>query len=90
MFNWFRKRSRKKILKTPFPESWRTILDERVAHYHYLDAKEQNQLEELIQFFIAEKNFEGCGGLEITDEIRVVIAGEASLLVLALPSFQYT
>jgi Mlc titration factor MtfA (ptsG expression regulator) len=90
MFNWFRKRLRKKILKTPFPESWRAILEECVAHYNYLDAKEQRQLEELIRFFIAEKNFEGCGGLEITNEIRVVIAAEASLLVLALPSFQYT
>lgn len=90
MFNWFRKRSRKKILQTPFPESWREILVERVAHYTFLDQQEKTRLEELIRFFIAEKNFEGCGGLEITDEIKVIIAAEASLLVLGLPSFQYT
>lgn len=89
MFNWFRKRSRKKLLKMPFPESWEKILEERVAHYTYLDVKEQAQLKELVRFFVAEKNFEGCGGLEITDEIKVVIAAEASLLVLGLPSFQY-
>lgn len=89
MFNWFRKRSRKKLLKTPFSERWKRILKERVAHYNYLNAQEQSQLEELIRFFIAEKNFEGCGGLKITDEIKVVIAAEASLLVLGLPSFQY-
>jgi Mlc titration factor MtfA (ptsG expression regulator) len=89
MFNWFRNRARKKTLQTPFPETWRAILLERVAHYSYLNDAERTYLEELIRYFITEKNFEGCGGLEITDEIRVVIAAEASLLVLGLPSFQY-
>ncbi|PHR28797.1 MAG: hypothetical protein COA36_05730 [Desulfotalea sp.] len=89
MFDWWRKRSRKKLLQTSFPKSWRGILVERVAHYNYLNGEEQGHLEELIRFFIAEKNFEGCSGLEITDEIKVVIAAEASLLVLGLPAFQY-
>lgn len=89
MFNWLRRRSRKKLLQTPFKESWRRILFERVAHYSYLNSAERATIEELVRFFIAEKNFEGCGGLEITDEMRVVIAAEASLLVLGLPPFQY-
>ena len=32
--------------------------------------------------FLAEKQFEGCDGLVITDEIRVVIAAQACLLLL--------
>ena len=32
--------------------------------------------------FLAEKQFEGCDGLLITDEIRVVIAAQACLLLL--------
>ena len=32
--------------------------------------------------FLAEKNIEGCGGLELTDEIRVAIAAQACLLLL--------
>jgi len=32
--------------------------------------------------FLAEKSFEGCGGLELTDEIRVTIAAQACLLLL--------
>jgi Mlc titration factor MtfA (ptsG expression regulator) len=36
----------------------------------------------LIQIFLAEKNFEGCGGLAITPEIRLTIAGHAGLLLL--------
>ena len=89
MFNWFRNRRREKILRTPFPQSWRDILSEKVTHYGYLDQKERFQLEQLIQIFVSEKNFEGCGGLPLTDEIKIVIAAQACLLVLGLPSFQY-
>ncbi len=89
MFNWFRERRRRKILQEPFSQSWRDILAETVIHYGYLDQTEKLQLEQLIQIFISEKNFEGCGGLVLTDEIKVVIAAQACLLVLGLPSFQY-
>jgi Mlc titration factor MtfA (ptsG expression regulator) len=35
-----------------------------------------------INVFLDEKRFEGCGGLEITDEIRVTIAAQACMLLL--------
>jgi Mlc titration factor MtfA (ptsG expression regulator) len=35
-----------------------------------------------IHVFLAEKHFEGCGGLEITEEIHVTIAAQACLLLL--------
>lgn len=89
MFTWFRNRRRRKILKVPFPNTWRKSLEEVVSHYSYLNEEEQNRLEQLVQIFIAEKNFEGCGGLELTDEIKVVVAAQACLLVLGLPDFQY-
>ncbi len=89
MFNWLRKRRRRKILQTSFPQPWRDILSETVIHYGYLDQAERHQLEQLIQIFVSEKNFEGCGDLELTDEIKVVIAAQACFLVLGLPAFQY-
>ena len=89
MFGWFRNRRRRRILRTPFPQAWRQILEQRLVHYSYLDGNEQSSLEQLVQIFIAEKNFEGCGGLEMTEEIKVVISGQACLLVLGLPPFQY-
>jgi hypothetical protein len=36
----------------------------------------------LAQVFLAEKNFEGCGGLALTDEMRVTVAANACLLLL--------
>jgi Mlc titration factor MtfA (ptsG expression regulator) len=39
-------------------------------------------MRDFVAIFIAEKSWEGCGGLEIDDEIRVTIAAQAGLLVL--------
>src|SRR5207344_3428534 len=44
---------------------------------------------ELTQVLIAQKTWEGCGGLEVTDEMRVTIAAQACLLVLELPHRMY-
>ncbi len=35
-------------------------------------------------FLVAEKNWEGCRGLQITDEIMVTIAAQAALMLLGL------
>ncbi|MCB9727875.1 MAG: zinc-dependent peptidase [Deltaproteobacteria bacterium] len=86
---WLRERRRKKLLEEPFPDTWRQILRERNAHFAWLDDAERTQLCQLVQVFVAEKNFQGCGGLELTDEIRVTIAADACLLVLALPHDLY-
>jgi Mlc titration factor MtfA (ptsG expression regulator) len=84
MFHWLHDHRRKEILETPFPLPWRAILQDRVVHYSYLDSGEKTTLEQLIQVFSAEKKFEGCSGLEITDEIRVIISAEACILLLGL------
>lgn len=55
-----------------------------MAHFDYLDAAEAAKLCELTQVFVAEKHWEGCGGLELDDEMRVTIAGQACLLLLGL------
>jgi Mlc titration factor MtfA (ptsG expression regulator) len=89
MWHWVRDHHRKKILAVPFPPDWEEILTTHVAHYQRLDGAERKQLHELIQVFIAEKNWEGCGGLVLTDEIRVTISAQACLMILALPHDLY-
>lgn len=85
MYHWLRDYRRKEILKEPFPDTWKKILVQMIMHYSFLNSDEKVHLERLIQVFIAEKKFEGCNGLEITDEIRVVISAEACMLILGLP-----
>lgn len=89
MFGWWHERKRAEILQTPFPSAWLGPLERNVAHYARLTDEEQQRLRELTQVFIAEKTWEGCGGLTLTDEMRVTIAAQACLLVLELPHRMY-
>lgn len=84
IFKWLKERRRKEILKTPFPEEWRQIIESRVFHYQYLNQEEKHHLEQMIQVFVEEKNFEGCGGITLTDEIIITISSEACMLLLGL------
>jgi hypothetical protein len=54
-----------------------------------LDAVERAELRAMMQVFLEEKHWEGCGGLDLTDEIRVTIAAQACLLQLGLPHDYY-
>jgi Mlc titration factor MtfA (ptsG expression regulator) len=47
------------------------------------------ELQRSILVFLAEKNFEGCGGLEMTDEIKVTIAAYACILLLHIENRDY-
>jgi Mlc titration factor MtfA (ptsG expression regulator) len=82
MFEWFEKRQRSTLLRTPFPEAWREHLAAHAPFYGRLSPEARARLEDLTRIFVAEKTFIGAGGLEITDEIKVVIAASAVRLVL--------
>ena len=71
------------IHRQPFPSEWLAILENTLPVYAALSSAQQAKLRQLIKFFIARKKFYGCAGLTVTDEMRVVIAAEACLLVLA-------
>jgi len=53
-----------------------------VPYYRLLSQDEKRELRNLIRVFLAEKKFEACGGLEMTDKIRVTIAAQACILLL--------
>lgn len=58
------------------------MIERKVPFFRRLSANERAELLSHIQVFLAEKRFEGCGGLELSDEIRVTIAAQACLLLL--------
>ena len=84
---WFylkfrRKRHRHNLIQAPFPDSWDTILMQYFPLYKVLPENLKLQLQCHIQIFIDEKTFEGQAGLSITDEIRIIIAAQACILLL--------
>jgi len=85
MAGWFATRRRRKLLERPFPETWDRIIDDNVAIARRLDPVRRQRLRDLVQVFVAEHHWEGCGGLELTDEVRVTIAAQACVLILDLP-----
>ena len=89
MFRWFTHRRRKRLTQAPFPAAWEAIIRRNVAHYGMLDDVLRAHLHALIQVFIAEKHWEGAGGLEITEEIRVTISAQACMLLLGLSHNYY-
>ena len=89
MFNWLRDNRRDEIRKRQFPPEWEDFLHANVPHYTLLDDTERTELHASMQVFLEEKLWEGCGGLELTDEIRVTISAQACLLQLGLPHDYY-
>lgn len=80
---FYRDWRRQRELRRPFPEPWRKILETRVPLYTRLPTSLKLQLEQHVRLFVAEKNFYGCDGFAINDEVRITIAGHACLLTLA-------
>ena len=78
----FKKWRRKRIAGRPFPAEWLGIIEANVSIYRKLTRADKEELQRHILIFLAEKHFVGCGGLEITDEIRVTIAAQACVLLL--------
>lgn len=78
----FKRRRRQRLAARPFPQEWLEIVERNVPRYRRLPPADQRELQGHIQVFLDEKRFEGCGGVTITDEIRVTIAASACLLLL--------
>ena len=77
-----RRRQRSRALARPFPDAWVAIIRKNLPPYTKLTPELQQQLQHYTQEFLYDKSFEGCGGLQLTDEIKVTIAAQASLLLL--------
>src|SRR4051812_31138101 len=84
ILSWLRQWRRNKILAMPFPATWQEYLEKKVVHYRWLSAGEQARLRDELRFFVAEKHWEGCNGLTVTDEMKVTIAAQACLMALGI------
>ncbi len=82
MFSWLHDHRRRALLDTPFPAAWTECLHANVGYYALLTGPEQAKLRDDLRILVAEKNWEGCGGLVMTDEIQVTVAAQACLLLL--------
>ncbi|PWN06265.1 zinc-dependent peptidase [Rhodohalobacter mucosus] len=73
---------RKWIARKPFPDSWKKVLEQKVPVWRRLPSAYREVLQQHIPIIIAEKNFEGCAGLDLTEEMKVIITAYACVPIL--------
>jgi hypothetical protein len=78
----WRRRRRVMRMAEPLPVAARAAIDRNVPAAARLPADLRVRLDGLVNAFVAEKEFVGCNGLAVTDEMRATVAALACLLVL--------
>ena len=82
MFDWWRRLSRAEAIAGSFPAQFHELILRRVPCAKLLTEEELSKLEALVRIFNSEKSFEAAAGLTLTEEMRIVIAARACLLVV--------
>lgn len=82
IFSWLKKRSRRRIAQEGLSDELLELLPAALWQYDSLEVEEQQRLRETAAVVFREKNWEGCGGLAMTDEIRLTIAAQIALVTL--------
>ncbi|QDV78971.1 M90 family metallopeptidase [Botrimarina mediterranea] len=77
MFSWFRRRP-----AAVASGDWESILARNVWHYRFVPDEWRTRHGEVVARMVAERRWEGAGGLVLTDEMRVTVAGVAALMTL--------
>ena len=89
-YRLFRQRRRRAISARPLPEKWREILARNVPLYVRLPEALKQELHGHVQLFLHDKRFYGFDGLEVDDEMRLTVAGNACVLLLNRSNDHYS
>lgn len=89
MLGWFKRRRRRKILAQSWVENWGLHFNRNIRLSWNLDPQEVQKLQDCTKIFVAEKHWEGCDGLKLTEEIKVTIAGQACLMLLGVEDYYF-
>lgn len=79
----------RRALAQPLSAAQLAIVERNVAQYRGMPAARREELQRLVKQFLHQKTFVGCGGLEVAEDMRVIIAAQACLLLLGRPSKVY-
>lgn len=83
-----RQARRRQAIRRRFPEDWRDFLERSCDLYARLPPSFRVRFEEDLKIFLAEKRITGVG-VEVTDELRLLVAASAVTLSLGWPDFEW-
>ena len=81
-------RARRAAVATPFPETWRSVLRQWCDHYNRLPDDLRSRFEDDVRIILAEKPITGVG-VEVIDELRLLVAASAVTLSLGWPAYDW-
>lgn len=90
VYRYWRRVRRDALALAPLSADQIRILEENVPLYSVLPADLRQSLYGRINIFLDEKEFVGCNGQEITEKVRLTIAGNACLLLLKRDKRRFT
>jgi MtfA peptidase len=77
-----KERRRRRARTAPFPAAWQDTLLNLVPLYRRLPPEDREELHGHIHVLWDEKNVEGAMGLDVDDEMRLVVLSQAAVLLL--------
>ncbi len=84
MVTMLRRYRRKNVVElAPSVQEIRT-LSTNLGFWGALNDEERARLVKLARIMLREKNWEGCAGLELTEEMKLIIAAQAALLLIGM------
>jgi MtfA peptidase len=89
MFGWTKNRRRRELLESPLSHRESQSLSSYIWQASYLSQVQASTLLRWMRVFIAEKNWEGCQGLAVTEDMKQTIAASAGLMVMAYPEWYF-
>src|SRR6266581_376536 len=75
---------RRELLADAFPREWEAWLSANVLQYRWLSDPQRARLHDDARVLMAEKTWEGCDGLRVTEMMKLTVAAQAALLLLGL------
>ncbi len=85
---WRRWRRRRILARPPNP-GWEGVIARNFGLYRLLSEDERRRLIDLARVFVAERRWEACAGMKVDEQVRIIIAAQACLLLLGIPDHDY-
>ncbi|QDU26984.1 Protein MtfA [Anatilimnocola aggregata] len=88
-FPWGRRARRQKLLQSPVPALWEETLEHQVPLYGLLPADLRTRLIGKARIVVAERIWGGGDGLAVTEEMKIVVAAQAVVLLAGDEGYLY-
>ncbi|WP_170788796.1 M90 family metallopeptidase [Ruegeria lacuscaerulensis] len=80
--HWSKIQARNALLAAPLTKHQRRVIDAQVPLLRRLPVGLRDKLDGKINLFLDQVQFHGCDGLDVTQEMKLAIAAQASLLLV--------